>query len=349
MTSLVTPTPSRRRHQLLRNHPIGWFILRRVGLGALLVIVVSFLVFLATNLLPGDAARAMLGGRASEGQVAVVRQELGLDRPLMVRYGAWLGDLSRGDLGRSLTGGTTALSGSAGDMSARSVISIVAEPIRNTLVLGLITVALVIPLSLLLGVLSGVRPGGRVDQIVSVLTLVGLSVPDFVVGTLLILGFAIALPWLPPVSMLAPGESPLGSPQMLVLPVLALVIVSVGFTTRQIRAGVMRAMESDYVEMARLNGILERRVVLRWGLRNALAPSIQTFAQIIQYLLGGVVLIEFVFDYPGIGAGFVQYVAARDLPTVQSVAMLVAVLYIGLNILADLLVILAIPKLRTAQ
>jgi peptide/nickel transport system permease protein len=312
------------------------------------VVVVSFLVFLATNLLPGDAAQAMLGGRASVEQVETVRRELGLDRPLLERYGAWAGQLIRGDLGTSLSGGTTALSG-ASELTGRSVSSVVAEPIRNTVILGAVTVLILVPMSLLLGVFSGIRPDGALAQGVSLFTLIGLSVPDFVVGTLLILGFALTLQWFPPVSLLTPGQSPLDNPVILVLPVVALLIVTVGITTRQVRAGVLRAMESEYVEMARLNGIPERRVTLRWGLRNAIAPSIQTFAQVIQYLLGGVVLIEFVFGYPGIGAGFVQYVAARDLPTVQSVATLVAAGYILINILADVLVVLAIPKLRTEQ
>jgi peptide/nickel transport system permease protein len=344
----VAASPRVGIHGLLGRHPLASFVLRRVAVGALLVVAVSFLVFLATNLLPGDAARAMLGGRGSTAQIEAVRHELGLDRSLLVRYGTWATGMLHGDLGTSLTGGSSALS--SGDaISGRPVGSIIAEPVRNTLVLGLLTVVVLVPLSLLLGVLSGVRPRGAVGQVVSVLTLAGLSIPDFVVATLLILLFAVTWQWLPPVSLLSPGESPLSHPIILVLPVAALLIVSVGFTTRQIRAGVMRAMESDYVEMARLNGIPERKVVLRWGLRNAVAPSIQTFAQIIQYLLGGVVLIEFVFGYPGIGAGFVQYVSARDLPTVQAVATLLAVVYIGMNILADLLVTLAIPKLRTGQ
>lgn len=334
--------------RFLGRHPIATFMLRRIGLGALLVVAVSFLVFLATNLLPGDAARAMLGGRGTPTQIEAVRHELGLDRPLLARYGTWATGMLHGDLGTSLTGGSSALTG-GGAMSGRPVSSIIDEPVRNTLVLGLLTVVILAPLSLLLGVLAGVRPRGLIGQFVSVLTLAGLSVPDFVVATLLILLFAVTWGLLPPVSLLAPGESPLSDPAILVLPVAALLIVSVGFTTRQIRAGVMRAMESDYVEMARLNGIPERKVVLRWALRNAVAPSIQTFAQIIQYLLGGVVLTEFVFGYPGIGAGFVQYVSARDLPTVQAVATLLAVVYIGMNILADLLVTLAIPKLRTGQ
>jgi peptide/nickel transport system permease protein len=341
--------PRRPRRRLLARHPLARFVVRRLAVGVVLVLAVSFLVFLATNLLPGDAARAMLGPRARPAQLAAFRHELGLDRPLLSRYGDYLNELAHGRLGYSLTGGSSALSGDTAEISRRPVSGIIAEPVRNTLVLGLVTVALLLPLSLVLGVLSGIRPDGVLAQVVSVLTLAGLSVPEFVVGTLLILAFAVSLHWFPPVSLLAPGQNPFEHPEILVLPVLTLLVVSVGFTTRQIRAGVMRAMDSEYVEMARLSGIAERRVVLRWGLRNALAPSIQTFAQIVQWLLGGVVLVEVVFSYPGIGAGFVQYVASRDLPTVQSVAILVAAIYIGMNILADLLVVLVVPRLRTEQ
>ena len=345
MTAVAGPRPSALR-RLGAHHPIATFALRRIALGVLLVVAVSFLVFIATNLLPGDAAQAMLGNHGTAAQVQEVRHQLGLDRPLLTRYASWAVGMLHGDLGTSLTGGSSALSGG---VSGRAVSSVISEPVRNTLVLGLTAVVILVPLSLLLGVIAGIRPNGFLSNVVSGLTLAGLSVPDFVVATLLILFVAVDLHLLPPVSLLSPGDSPLAHPEILVLPVAALLIVSVGFTTRQIRAGVVRALESEYVEMARLNGVAERTVVLRWALRNALAPSIQTFAQIIQYLLGGVVLIEFVFGYPGIGAGFVQYVTARDLPTVQAVATLLAVVYIGINIVADLLVVIVIPKLRTGQ
>jgi peptide/nickel transport system permease protein len=329
------------------SHPIARFLLRRTAIGILLVIAVSLFVFLATEILPGDAARAVLGAKASDAQVAEVRDALGLDRPMPARYVSWMSGMLHGDLGDSLVAGGASSIGSA---SARTPVSkLIAEPVRNTLVLGLVTVALLIPLSFGLGVLAGMRPGRWLDNAISGLTLAGLAVPDFIVGTLLILVFAIQAGLLPPVSLVAPGTSPLSDPRLLVLPVATLLVVTTGFAARQIRAGVVRAMESDYVEMARLNGIRESRIIIHWALRNSIAPSIQTLTQVVQYLLGGVVLTEAVFSYPGIGMGLVQYVAARDIPVVQSVTVLVAATYVALNIIADLLVTLVVPRLRTAR
>ncbi|MCW3031027.1 MAG: oligopeptide/dipeptide transporter, permease protein [Solirubrobacterales bacterium] len=341
-----TLSRSRVRAPLLASHPLMRFTLRRVAIGVVLVWVVSVLVFLGTNLLPGDAARAALGSRATAAQVEQVRHDLGLDRPVLTRYADWMGGLLQGDLGTSLTAGGAIFSTSG---SKTPVSKLIGGPVRNTLVLALAALLLVIPLSITLGVLAGIRPGGPLDRVISTVTLAGLAVPDFVIGTVLILLFAVGVALLPPVSLVAPGETPLAHPDILVLPVATLVIATLGFATRQIRAGVARAMESDFVEMARLNGVRERRVVLGWALRNSIAPSIQTITQVAQYLLGGVVLTEYVFGYPGIGAGLVQYVAARYLMTVHSVAVLIAVIYVGLNIVADLLVVLVVPRLRTAQ
>jgi peptide/nickel transport system permease protein len=347
MTALTAEPAAGRSYR--SRHPLMVFLARRILIGLLLLVVMSFLVFLAMNLLPGDAARAMLGAKATPEQISTVHRQLGLDRPLLIRYGDFLGNLLHGNLGTSLTGSADPLAGSTGKIAQTRVSSIIAEPARNTLVLGVLAVVILIPLSLVLGVLAGIRPGRLLDRLISNVTLVGLAIPDFIAGMLLILLFAVKLGWLPPASLLAPGADPLAHPDMLVLPVATLVIVSVGFTTRQVRAGLARAMNSDYVDMARLNGIPEGRVVRQWGLRNAIAPAIQSFAQIIGYLLGGVVLVEYVFSYPGIGYGFVQYVNARDLPTVQAVAVIVAAIYVGLNIVADLLVILVVPRLRTEQ
>jgi peptide/nickel transport system permease protein len=310
----------------------------------MLVFAVSVVVFAATEVLPGDAARAVLGARASEGQVEEVRKQLGLDRPAVVRYGEWVGGLVRGDLGTSLTAGAT-----FGSVNERTPVSrLIDERVRNTAILALVTILFLVPLSLLLGVLAGIRPGSVVDQFISTATLAGLAVPEFVVGTLLILVFAVTLGLVPPVSLVPPGSTPFADPSILVLPVATLLTVALGFTIRQIRAGVAEAMRSEYVQMARLNGIRERRVVVGWALRNSIAPAIQTIAQVMQYFLGGVVLVEYVFGYPGIGEGLVTFVNARDIPTIQSVAMLVAAVYIALNVVADLLVVLVVPRLRTA-
>lgn len=332
---------------VLDRHPLVRFALRRAAIGVVLMVAVSVFVFASTELLPGDAARAALGAKASEAQVQTVRHQLGLDRPLVVRYGEWVQGLLTGNLGTSLVAGNIGLAGAS--TSRTPVADLIAEPVRNTLVLGAVTIAVLIPLSFAIGVLAGIRPGSALDQIISVLTLAGLGMPEFVVGTLLILFLAVNLGLFPPVSLVPPGTSPLDNPLALVLPVATLLVVSVGFAARQIRAGVAEAMRSDYVQTARLYGIRERRIVLRWALRNSVAPAIQTLTQVVQYLLGGVVLVEYVFDYPGIGKGLVEYVAARDIPVIQAVAVLIAAMYIGLNIVADLLVILVVPKLRTAQ
>jgi peptide/nickel transport system permease protein len=175
------------------------------------------------------------------------------------------------------------------------------------------------------------------------------ALPEFVTGTILVLIFALHLEILPAVSFLPPGESPLQNPKILVLPVATLLAASLAQTMRMVRAGMVEALRSDYVEMARLNGYDERTVVLRHALRNALAPTVQVFALNIQWLVGGIVVTEYVFGYPGLGQALVNAVAARDIPYVQAAALLVAVVYLALNVVSDLLVVLLIPKLRTAQ
>jgi peptide/nickel transport system permease protein len=199
-----------------------------------------------------------------------------------------------------------------------------------------------------LGVVAGRRPGSALDNIVASSSLAMIAAPEFIVGTLLIYVFAVKLDLLPAVSILAFGGTPLGDPAILVLPVATLVIVGSAYIIRMVRAGVVEVMTSDYVQMARLNGIPERRVVFRHGLRNALAPTVQVIALTLQWLIGGLFVVETVFAYPGIGAELIQAVIARDIPVVQAVAMMIAAFYIAINILADVAVVLLIPKLRTA-
>jgi peptide/nickel transport system permease protein len=333
-----------RSHRILSSHPLAWFVVRRCLIGVLLVVAVSVVVFAATEVLPGDAARAVLGARASEEQVAQVRKDLELDEPAVTRYGKWIEGLVHGDLGTSLTAGASFQAAEG----RTSVATLIGDRVRNTAILALVTIALLLPLSVVLGAVAGIRPGGSVDQTISLLTLAGIAVPEFVVGTLLIFVFALTLGLLPPISLVPPGATPLDNPRVLVLPVVTLLIVALGFTVRQIRAGVAEAMRSDYVQMARLSGIHERRVVRDWALRNSVAPAIQTMAQVMQYFLGGVVLVEYVFGYPGIGDGLVEFVNARDIPSIQAVAVLIATIYIALNILADVLVVLVVPRLRTS-
>lgn len=309
--------------------------MRRLLAGILLLVLVSVLIFVGTQVLPGDAASAILGRDATPGALSELRAELRLDRPVTTQYFDWLAGLLHGDLGVSLA-------------ANEPVSQFIDDRARNTLILALLAFALIIPLSLVLGVIAGINPERRVDHLISSVTLGAIALPEFVTGTLLATLFAVSLSLLPPISLVAAGSSPLSSPSVLVLPVVTLLLAGLAYNVRMVRAGVAQVMESEYVQAARLNGLSERRIIRRHVLPNALAPSIQVFALTVQWLIGGVVVVETVFQYPGIGQGLVEAVNVRDIPVVQAVAIMIAALYIVINIVADILVVLLIPKLRTA-
>lgn len=310
------------------------FLVLRAGIGAVLVLLVSVLVFSGTQVLPGDAANAILGRSGTAAEKAAYRRELGLDRPLASQYWRWASRLIRGDLGRSFA-------------SQEPVSAFLAKRAGNTLILAFATLVIVLPVSLALGIFAGVRRGRPADHVISTATLGLIALPEFVTGTILIALLAVYLGILPPTSIINVGQTPFAYPRLLVLPVLTLSITAAPYLIRMVRAGVAEAMESDYVQQARLNGVPEARVVLFHGLPNALAPTVQVAALTLQYLIGGVVIVETLFAYPGLGAGLVEAVDARDIPTVQGTAMVLAALYIVINIIADLGVVLIVPKLRT--
>lgn len=222
----------------------------------------------------------------------------------------WLGGLLSGDLGNSAAGFA------AGGVSP--IWDEISGKIGNSFALAGITAALMIPLSLLLGVIAAVRAGRALDHAISISSLAIISLPEFIIGSLLILVFFSWLGLLPPVSLVAPGTSPLSRPDVLVLPVLTLLGASLAASIRMVRAGMVEALSAEYVTMARLNGFRERMVVTRYALRNALAPSVQVLAQNIQYLVGGIVVTEYLFNYPGLGKELVDAVAIRDVREVQS-------------------------------
>lgn len=327
---------------LLGGHPILRFVLGRLLTGVLTLLIASLLIFLATNALPGGVADAVLGRNATPERLQSLNRQLGLDQPLLSRYFSWLGGIFRGDLGQS------AVQLAQGSSTA-PLTHIISGPLGNSLIIGSLAAVCLLPAALLLGVISGVKFGGRLDFTVSYSSLVFGALPEFVLGTFLILLFFSKLKWFPPVALVPSGESPLAHPDSLVLPVATLFLVSLAFASRQVRAGMIDVMTQDYVTSARLSGLSEKTVLLRYGVRNALAPSVQTFAQTLQYLFGGIIVVEALFAYPGIGQLLVNAVAARDLPEVQAIAFVLAALYILINIMADLLVILLVPKLRTAR
>jgi peptide/nickel transport system permease protein len=318
-----------------RRHPLLWYGLRRTATGVVLAFFVSLLIFLATQVLPGDSARALLGRQANPTALAQLREQLGLNRPLVNQYGSWLWDLLHGDLGTSYA--------SRGPVSA-----LLGDRIVNTLILAGVALVVIIPLSLVLGVIAGIRRGRPADHVISGATLAAVAVPEFVTGTILAALLAVTWKLLPAVSLVPSGDSPLSHLDILVLPVVALTISGLAANVRMVRGGVVDQMSSEYVEAARLNGIPERRVIRRHVLRNSIAPSIQTFAMTVQWLVGGVIVVESVFQYPGIGQALVAAVGFRDAAVVQSLGFLIALAYIVVNVIADIAVVAVIPKLRTA-
>jgi len=331
----VVRSSQRRRRTLL------WFVVIRILVGLATLLVVSMLVFAATEVLPGDAASAVLGRSATPEQVDQLRAQMGLDRPAAQRYAEWLGGLLTGDLGDSASGFASG--------AEVPISGLIRDKLANSLILALIVTVFMIPISLGLGVAAATRAGRPADHAITTSSLTVVSLPEFVIGSLLIIVFFTWLSLLPPVSLLAPGESALGHPRLLVLPVLTLLAATLAGSTRMVRAGVIETMRSDYVRMAELNGLPHRRVVRRYALRNALAPAVQIFGQNIQYLVGGIIVVEYLFSYPGIGKELVDAVAIRDVREVQTIAILIAAFCIFINIVTDLLVVFLVPKLRTGN
>ncbi|TCK22845.1 ABC transporter permease [Pseudonocardia endophytica] len=280
---------------------------------------VSVIVFLLTSSLPGDAAEIVLGRDATAEQIATLRAQLGLDRPLTERFVSWLGGLVQGDLGTSLVTG-------------RPVVDEVGDRLGVTALLTVVSLAVLVPLALAAGTVAGRRPGSTVDRGLTGL-LVGLqAVPEFALGLVLVGVFALQLAWLPAT---AAGGAFLG-PAVLVLPVVVLVANQLGRLARQIRVGVVATDTAEHVVHLRRLGLPERTVLLRHVLPGAALPSIQQLARIVDSLLGGVVVVEALFALPGVGSGFVEAVGARDLPVVQGYALLYAATTIGVNLVADL-------------
>jgi peptide/nickel transport system permease protein len=312
-------------------------LVRRLALGLLTLWLVSLVVFAATLALPGDAATAILGKQATPERVQALREQLHLNEPVTTQYVNWIGGILTGDLGTSAA-------------TQQPVAELISTQIWNTVLLVVVAALIAIPVSLGLGVLAAVRRDRPVDHFVSTAALVAASLPEFVVSIILILLFATAvLQVLPAVSMLGPGQAAWEVPQSVILPAAALVVMVSPYIIRMMRGSMVEVLESEYVTMARLKGLSERAVIWRHAFPNAIAPAIQVTALQLAWMTGGVVVIEFVFRYPGIGQALVEAVSNRDLPVVQAVTLLAGAVYVGLNLLADVVTILITPKLRTAE
>jgi peptide/nickel transport system permease protein len=310
------------------------FIVRRVLLGVLVLFIVSVIVFASTQAL-GDPARAILGRNATPESLAALRSKLDLDQPAVVQYWNWLTGLFRGDLGRSYS-------------AQKPVGSLLGNRLYNTAVLVVCSAVISIPLSIALGSYTALRREKVVDTISSSLLMVLAALPEFVVAVLLVMLFSTTVfHWLPAVSQTAPGESPWSDPKALILPTLTLVIAVAPYVARIMRASMVEVLESDYIEMARLKGLPEHTVLTRHALPNSLGPVLQVIAINLAYLAGGVIVVEYVFNYRGIGSLLQDAVVNHDIAVVQALAVLIAGFYIILNLIADVMTIMVTPRLRT--
>lgn len=310
-------------------------ILKRLGISVFVLLAVSLLVFFFTLLLPGDPAQAILGQQATPERLAALREQLDLNAPWYERYLSWLGGLLVGDLGTSAaTGG--------------SVNALLASKVSASVVLMAIAAVIAIPVGLLLGTWSAMRRGRAADQGLTGISLVLAALPEFVIGVALTtLLSTTVFRLLPSVTMAAPGTRVWDYPLQLILPTLTLILVVVPYMIRMTRTTMADVLDSGYVEMARLKGLPERQVIFKHALPHAIGPVAQVIAMQLAWLAGGIVVVEFLFRYPGLGQAMVDAVNTRDVQVVQALSMIIAAFYVIVNLLADLVGILANPKLRT--
>jgi len=313
-------------------------LLGRTGISLVTLWVVSVLIFIGTNLLPGDIAQIILGQMATPENTAVLRAKLGLDKPVVQQYLVWLQNVMMGDLGISKAG--------LGAGLGTPIVEMLGPRIDNTAMLGLIVAVVAIPISLALGLLAAMHPGTRLDRSITFSTLNIISVPDFLIATVLVLVFAVSLGWLPSIVYLRGDESGWVLMKTIAMPVLTLVIVVAAQIIRMTRATVLNVMSSPYIEMAILKGIPRRRIILRHSLFNAIGPIVNVIALNLAWLVGGVVVVEQIFSYPGLAKLMIEAVQVRDMPLVQACAMIFCAVYVVLIFIADMATILSNPRLR---
>ena len=306
---------------------------KRLGLGLLTLLVVSIMIFFAVELLPGDLAEAVLGQSATEETVAAMREQLGLDRPAPIRYLDWLAGAVTGDFGNSLVTGDR-------------VSTAISERFVNTLFLAAYAAVIAVPFAIVLGILVALARNSIFDRVANVLTLTSISSPEFFLGYVLILFFSIKWQMFPAIASLRDGMEFGELLSRTFLPALTLVLVVTAHMMRMTRAAIINLLASPYIEMARLKGTPPWKVIVRHALPNAWAPIINVVALNLAYLITGVVLVEVVFVYPGIGQLLVDAVAKRDFPIVQACCLIFAATFILLNLAADVGAILTNPRLR---
>jgi len=322
-------------------------ILQRLGLGLLTLLMVSLVIFCAVELLPGDFAEAILGQGATAEAVAAIREQLGLDKPVVQRYFSWLSHAIRGDFGISFARLNFASNfGTATNEHVITVAQQIQPRFLNTLFLAAVAAAIAVPLSLAIGILAALYRNSIFDRISNIVTLTSISSPEFFVAYILILFLAVLNPILPSLSNIFDGMDFGARLKATLLPAFVLTLVVTAHMMRMTRAAIINLLASPYIEMARLKGLSPIRVILFHALPNALAPIINVIALNLAYLITGVVVVEVVFVYPGVGQLFVDSVKIRDIPLVQACCLIFAAAYVLLNLLADIMSILSNPRLR---
>ncbi len=308
-------------------------ILYRVGSALLTLFLVSAVVFTISGLLPGDAAQEILGQSATPQQVEALRHEMGLDRSVLTRYFEWLVSIITGDPGISY-------------VANMPVSEIIADRLPNTLKLAGITAIVSVVIALTIGVVSAINRGGRIDRVLNVITLSLVATPEFLVATLGVLLFSVTLLWLPSIALVNADASWGEMLRSLALPVLSLTSVVVAQMARMTRAAVADQLDRPYVEMARLKGVPFSRIVLFHVMPNAIGPIVNSVALSLSYLFGGAIIVETIFNYPGLASLMVNAVTSRDMPLLQSCAMIFCGTYLVMVLVADIIAILANPRLR---
>ncbi len=309
------------------------FVFRRLGFVILTVLLSSVVVFAATHVLPGDVATMVLGREASEQAKDKLRQDLGLDRPLVVQYGDWLGDLVRGDWGTSLSTG-------------EQVRDITLERLRNSVMLALVAFLFYVPLGILLGVIAAWRRNSSLDQVISAGSLAFIGLPEFVTAVLLIALFSRVLGWFPASSSIPPDSGFVRAFPSLVLPALTVSLTNLAYVVRMTRASTAETLQTDYVRTARLKGLAPASLLFTHVLRNSLLPTVTVVAAGVGWLIGGLIVTESVFGYPGLGRLVLFAIQRRDVPLIQSTTMIIVMVFAVANLLADIIYTLLNPRIR---
>ena len=314
-------------------HPVITLVAQRLALSILLLLAASVLIFVGTTILPGDVAQSILGQSATPENLANLREELGLNDPPLTRYLQWLGGALQGDLGTALTNG-------------RDIAESLSSRLGNTLFLAFWAAVISVPLAILLGLLAVRYKDRWPDKLISGVTLASISIPEFLIGYVLMYVLAVKLGLFPSVAMMSDSMSLGQKLSAIALPVCVLTLVVLAHMMRMTRAAILNVMQSAYIETAELKGLSSFEVIRKHAFPNAVAPIVNVVMLNLAYLVVGVVVVEVVFVYPGMGQYLVDHVSKRDVPVVQACGLIFAAVYIGLNMIADIVSILANPRLR---